>query len=202
VLSRQALLDFLQRERKCPRCHMKPYTLNPDQTAAKTLMYRNRKYEMQINQWFLAQFGIDMETQRRMPPRNVWTCLRHVAFYFVFHLSFWGARQWALWLAVDCANDPGRSLGDMTLACLWGEQPKVTAVLYTLHLALAMLLFAHWTVDAVALRHVSRQVASLQRVTFWCSDSRSESWCYAVVLFLSWAAFGVWIWDTVLSLEG
>jgi hypothetical protein len=87
------------------------------------------------------------------------------------------------------------------MSCLWGEQPMEVAVLYTLHLAIAMVIFAHWAVDLLALRHVSRQVASLEKVTLWCSDSRSESWCYAIIMFCSWAAFGTWLWVTVLQME-
>jgi len=192
TFSGQALLDFLQNERKCPRCMMKPYTLNPGQTAVRTLIYRNQKYDKEIDRWFLLQLGIDMETQRRMPPKNVWTCLRHVAFYFVLHLCFWSARQWALFLAVDCVGSPVRTIAD--ISCLWGEQPAEVAVLYTVHLALAMVIFAHWTVDLVALRNVSRQVASLQKITF-------EAARYCVVLGFSWVAFGLWIWMMVLELD-
>lgn len=100
---------------------MKPYTLSPGQRAVRTLIYRNQKYDREIDDWFLLQLGIDMETQRRTPPKNVWTCLRHVAFYSVLHLCFWAARQWALWLAVECIGSPVRTLSDMS--CLWGEQP-------------------------------------------------------------------------------
>ena len=140
-----------------------------------------------------------METQRRTPPKNVWICFRHVAFYFVFNLCFWAARQWALWLAVECVGSPVHDLSSMS--CLWGEQPIEVAVLYTLHLVIAMVLFAHWIADLVALRHVSRQVASLQKVTLWCSESRSESWCYAIVMFCAWVAFGIWLWVTVVQME-
>ena len=178
---------------------MKPYTLNPGQTAVRTLIYRNQKYDQEIDEWFLLQLGIDMETQRRTPPKNVWICFRHVAFYFVFNLCFWAARQWALWLAVECVGSPVHDLSSMS--CLWGEQPIEVAVLYTLHLVIAMVLFAHWIADLVALRHVSRQVASLQKVTLWCSESRSESWCYAIVMFCAWVAFGIWLWVTVVQME-
>jgi hypothetical protein len=191
----QALLDFLTKERKCPRCGMKPFTLNPKQVAARSLLYRNQKYDCEIHAWFAEQLGIDLEEQRRMPPNNVAVCLRHVGAYWMFNLGFWTARQWALWLAADCGLD--ESIGDHS--CLWGHQPASTIVLYTLHLAFAFACFAHWTVDALVLRHCAKQVVALQKVTMCGSNWRSETWSYIIVLGIFWAAFLFWSWLTLLE---
>lgn len=140
---------------------MKPFTLHHKQIAARSLLYRNEGYDREVRTWLAEQMGIDLEEQRQMPPNNVALCLRHVVTYWLLNLGFWASRQWALWLAVNCGLD--KTIGDHS--CLWGQQPAQVVVLYTLHVAFAFACFAHWTVDALVLRHVAKQVVSLQKVS-------------------------------------
>jgi hypothetical protein len=196
TFSGQALYQFLTQERKCPRCGIKPYTLNPKQTTARSLLYRNQVYDAEIRSWFAKQLGLGLDIQSQMPPTNTWLCLRHVAIYWVANLGFWASREWAHWFAVECA-DPGIKMHD----CLWTEQSIEVQVLYTLHLALLMVILAHWSVDAISLRHVARQVVAGDQVgvTFCCTENKAEAWCYVVILLVFWVCFAAWSWDVILT---
>ena len=78
--------------------------------------------------------------------------------------------------------------------CLWSQQPSSTALLYTLHIGFATMVAAHWAIDAVSLRHTTRQVMFLEKVTFLCTQS-SEVWYYVVILVVLCVAFAIWIYE-------
>ena len=88
TFSGQALFEALRKERQCPRCGIKPYTLDANQRSSRSLLYRNNAYDTEIQAWYTGQLALDLEKKRNAPPNNTPLCVCHVVFTGYQH---WGS---------------------------------------------------------------------------------------------------------------